>query len=640
MKSNNQKLYKIGEVAGMLGIHNDTLRNWEKTGIIVPERIGKRQDRRYTPEHIRKIMEEGLISSLAKRQPEKKDYSQHSREQLIKELHLMREQRKYGLVWEDKPEEVVERCKKEAPILAIEKELKIKDENKNMPNNILIEGDNYHALQVLNYTHKGKIDVIYIDPPYNTGKVNEWRYNDKYVDSTDQFKHSKWLSFMEKRLRLAKNLLSNKGVIFISIDDNEQANLKLLCDSIFGEENFISCINIYSNPRGRQSSKHIAATHEYVLIYAKISYLLEIIGEKLTEEQKRQYNKKDEKGAYREMGLRKRGSGSTAEESPKLYFPIYINPYDESIHLNSKEGFFEVIPRLSNKVLGRWRWSKKKIEKDKEYLLARKVKRGDVYEYDVFQKDYLKDDTERKIKSSWIEKDINYDRSSKEQRDIFGDKAFDYAKPVYLLNKILKISSLKDSVVLDFFAGSGTTGHAVMELNKEDKGSRQFILCTNNENNIAREVCYERVKKVMKGYKKNGNGEQMEGLGGNLEYFKTEFVDVENINEVSDKKKLEFTHEAGWTIALRENTFLEIDQNHWYQIFTDGKDKFVGVYFREKIEKLKELEKKILDKKDVKLYLFSYGGKNEWKNDYAEYNNVTVEDIPEPILKVYRGLNS
>ncbi len=207
-------------------------------------------------------------------------------------------------------------------------------------------------------------------------------------------------------------------------------------------------------------------------------------------------------------------------------------------------------------------------------------------------------------------------------------------------------------------AGSGTTGHAVLNLNKEDGGNRKFILCTNNELNglekelrekglseeeieeygICRRITHKRIKKVIKGYKKQ-NGEKVKGLGGSLEYFKTEFVDVENIENVPDKKKLEFTYNAGQMIALKEDAFKEVVKNKFYQIFTDEKDKFVGIYFKENLDKLSEMEKKILDKKDVKLYLFSYG-KNDFKKDYVKYKNVIVKDIPEPILKIYKKLNN
>lgn len=169
----------------------------------------------------------------------KDNFSEWSKEELVKEIKKLKKRKKYGVVWEDKPEKVAELCKEKLPVLLENKDKEVLEDIRK-PVNILIEGDNYHALSVLNYTHKGAIDIIYIDPPYNTGNANEWKYNDKYVDGEDTYRHSKWLSFMEKRLRLSKNLLKRTGIIFISIDDNEYSQLKLLCDELFGEKNFIA----------------------------------------------------------------------------------------------------------------------------------------------------------------------------------------------------------------------------------------------------------------------------------------------------------------------------------------------------------------------------------------------------------------
>lgn len=182
-------------------------------------------------------------------------------------LELLNKQKKYGLVWEDKPEDVEERLRDELPVLKEVKERFISSEDPEAPNHILIEGDNLEALTALTYTHAGKIDVIYIDPPYNTGN-KDFIYNDSFVDSEDSFRHSKWLSFMNKRLKLAKGLLSDKGVIFISIDDNEQAQLKLLCDEIFEEANFITNFPRITKASGKTTDK-IASNHDYLLVYAK-----------------------------------------------------------------------------------------------------------------------------------------------------------------------------------------------------------------------------------------------------------------------------------------------------------------------------------------------------------------------------------
>ena len=265
---------------------------------------------------------------------------------LQEENTYLKKQKKYGLVWEDKPEIFDKQSKNALPVL-VEKSRKFSDIifNKDGDFNILIEGDNYHSLSVLRYTHRNSIDVIYIDPPYNTGN-KDFIYNDYIINKDDTFRHSKWLSFMNKRLRLAKDLLKDDGVIFISIDDNEQAQLKLLCDYIFGNENYIANLNIFSNPRGRQSSQHFAESHEYILVYGKNKNFVTIFGEKLSEEKINDYSKKDNIGYYREIGLRLRGGRSTAEESPSLHFPIYVNPKTDEIHIKKLKNYIEIIPKF------------------------------------------------------------------------------------------------------------------------------------------------------------------------------------------------------------------------------------------------------------------------------------------------------
>ncbi len=632
-KQPTEKLYKISEVAEILGVHEDTLRNWEKEGFVVPERIGTRKDRRYTAEMIGEIREKGLVSDLAKKSPaNKKDLAEYTKDELIKELQLLKKQKKYGLVWEDHTEEVVERCKTEAPILVAQKDKQIKDKDKNKPTNILIEGDNYHALQVLNYTHKRKIDVIYIDPPYNTGN-KDFVYNDHYVDKEDNFRHSKWISFMESRLRLARKLLKKNGVIFISIDDNEQAQLKLLCNGIFGEENFIASFMWKRKKEISNDSKNVSIQGEYILCYSKTEEMIlfsESLSEKYINDSYNNPTKEFPLGKWRpvpltvSMGL-SGGGYSYIVQSPKGKKHERIWAYPENSFkklLENKRVYFG---------------------KDKNGIPQRVM-------YDFESKG-------KPVTNYWNDIATNKE-GKKEILELFNDNTFNTPKPTKLLKKILKLSAKKKSIILDFMAGSGTTGHAVLGLNKEDDGNRKFILCTNNELNglekelrekglseeeieehgICRRITHKRIEKVMKGYT-TPNGEKVKGLGGSLEYFKTEFVDVENIDKVSDKKKLEFTYEAGQMIALKEDAFKEITKNKFYQIFTDEKDKFVGIYFRENLDKLAEMEKKILDKKDVKLYLFSYGV-NDFKKDYTEYKNVTVKDIPEPILKIYKRLNN
>ena len=618
VKKKTEKYYKIGEVAELLGVHEDTLRNWDEQGLVIADRVGTRNDRRYTAEHIRQIKEKGLISDLARKQPGKQDYSGYTKEQLIKELQLLQRQKKYGLVWEEKKEDVVELCKEQAPILKSIPEMNVAGKNDEQKH-IMIEGDNYHALQVLNYTHKGKIDVIYIDPPYNTGN-KDFMFDDKYVDKEDSYRHSKWLSFMEKRLRLAENLLSQKGVIFLSIDDNEYTNLKLLCDGVFGETSFIGNFVWRKKVGAGSDSKLFFRQHEYILFYAKNIEIHEGFYQSLSDKQKKEYSNPDddERGPWAPTDL---GSPAHDNDPRRIYKVTSPSGKEfEKCWSYTKENFNKLIEEN----LIYWGPKNNSTPKRKRFL-SKKLGLTPRSYIDIF---------------------LTQDG----RKDLFHlgmEHSFTYPKPVNLIKHFIKLTGNKDVSILDFFAGSGTTGHAVLELNKEDGGNRQFILCTNNENNngnghegIARGVCQPRIKKVMKGYKKNGNGEKVEGLGGNLEYLKTEFVDVENIIYVADEKRLEFTHEAGHVIALKENTFTETEKNDWYQIFTDDNEKYVGLYFREDLEKLEELEKKILDKKEVKLYIFSHSGNNDFRSDYEEYDNVFVEDIPEPILRVYKGLNS
>lgn len=477
-----------------------------------------------------------------------------SKEELFsyaKELEeKLKRKTKYGLVWEDKLEDVVLECENKYPILKNIKERSIRND-KNSPVNVLIEGDNYHALQILQYTHKGKVDVIYIDPPYNTGN-KDFIYNDSFVDGEDGYRHSKWLSFMERRLKLAKELLKDTGVIFISIDDNEQAQLKLLCDGVFGENNFVANVVIHSNPRGRQSSSDVAQTHEYLFIYKKTS-LASLSGVDLTSDQISEYALSDNMGVYRLIGLRLRGGRATAVEAPTLHFPLFYNSKKDELNIFKKyDDDIEIIPKFSNGTLGTWRWSKKKIENDKKLLMVKKVNGIGGSRYDIFQKDYLTQEKSMKLKSMWDDKEINYDRASDEIKDIFDEKAFDYAKPVFLLKKIIKSAS-KDAVILDFFAGSGTTGHAVLELNKEDGGNRQFILVTNNgdeksDHKIAEKITYERLKRVMNGYQ-NKKGEKIEGLGCNLDYLRCDFID-KILHE--DNMRLNIAKNSKDTILFKE----------------------------------------------------------------------------------------
>lgn len=372
------------------------------------------------------------------------------------------------------------------------------EESKDWDNteNLYIEGDNLEVLKLLQNSYFNKVKMIYIDPPYNTGK--DFIYRDKFSQNINEYEeakgsfdeegnrlfkntdtngrfHSDWCSMIYPRLILARNLLADDGVIFISIDDNEQENLKKICNEVFGEDNFIAQLVVILNPRGSQSSKNVAIMHEYVFCIAKSSNT-KLRGLDLSEENKKEYNKFDDRGFYRELGLRKRGADSKREDSPTMYFPIYYDEEDNLISTSIKYNNV-ILPKLSNGDEGRWRWSKSKVEKDKSELVVRQVKRNGNLEYDIFTKDYLTNDKRKKAMSLWNDKLINNEVSTEYLQSIFDKiKVFDFAKSVDLIKQMLVISTVKNDIILDFFSGSATTAHAVMQLNAEDGGKRKFIM--------------------------------------------------------------------------------------------------------------------------------------------------------------------
>ena len=397
--------------------------------------------------------------------------------------------------------------------------------------NLVIQGDNLKALKTLLPSYAGKIKCIYIDPPYSTGN-EKWVYNDnvnspmlkewlgQVVDKEDMTRHDKWLCMMMPRLKLLRELLSEDGVIFISIDDNEVQSLKVLMDEIFGEPNFISCIVCQLNPRGRTLDKYLAKTHEYILLYAKNNEENEVIN-LLDKEGKAvdHYSKKDEKGEYRELELRNRNPVFTRKNRPNLYFPIYINQKNGKVSLEKTKEFFETsIPINSNNEDSCWTWGKDKVAKNLDLLIGKQVNTG---VWRVFRKDYLFDaDGEiarTKAKALWAEKEINNENGKEIVKEIFGNSPFDFPKSVELIKKVIRLGNGDDSIVLDSFAGSGTTAHAVLELNKEDGGNRKFILV--EQEDYANTITAERVRRIIKGVKTAKNEKLKKGTGGTFSYF-------------------------------------------------------------------------------------------------------------------------
>lgn len=504
--------------------------------------------------------------------------------------------KKYGLVFEQHREKIDETLETHTPVLTEQPDLFI-DNGGQM--NFLIEGDNLASLQLLEKTHRGKIDVIYIDPPYNTGKneKDDFHYDDKFVDINDTFRHSKWLSFMEKRLCIAKNLLRRKGVIFISIDDNEQATLKLLCDDIF---ECIAVLPTIMNLKGNQDEFGFAGTHEYTLVYAK-NKSKAIIGEfDLNEEEFENDWQHDEIGYYKQGATLKRtGQDAPREKRPWCFFPILINSensvstitdeeyskiydpnsktfddgYIELIRsIYTKKGFAFVLPITDDEYTS-WRWGFKTVKKDRSEIIAKKTKTG--YSLYKKQRPELSDLPTKKPKSIFYKAQYSSGNGTSQLKNIFGAKKFNNPKPIDLIYDFIKLSSTKSSTILDFFAGSGTTGHAVMKLNAEDGGHRKFILCTNNENNICRDVTYERLKTVITGKRKDGSNYN-EKYDASLKYYKIDFV------KIDDKMYYEYADEL--LLHIRELVELENGINF------NGNAEIAIVLTDEEMEKFVKME--------------------------------------------------
>lgn len=589
------------------------------------------------------------------------EYQQKIREleKEVKKLNLILQKdskMKYGLRWIDVPEAFETESENKIPILEEAKNKAIKNDD-GKPTHILIEGDNYHALKCLNYTHKGKIDVIYIDPPYNTGSdgftYKDKRFLDKFPDGTTipkehPLRHSTWLSFMSKRLELAKNLLSEKGVIFISIDDNEQANLKLLCDEIFGEENFVGNIIVASNS-AKNNSKHISVTHEYLLCYAKN------ITRTLTD----WYVKKTNVDDFKNISSRLLHKDLTINEIhsellalvkyPKYYeFDHYTytdkrGPFRASdLTAPNSKNYYDVIHPVTNKPCKYgtrgWAYSKKEMQK-------------------LIETDYIfwgeDENTMPQLKNYLFENEMSlprsvtfFDSQSSTKWLKLQKIPFDFPKSTDYIQWIISMFPNKSATVLDFFAGSGTTLHATMKLNAEDGGNRQCILVQQKEKtNICENITYERNRRVMQGYT-NAKGEQVAGLGNSLKYYRTAFVGENDAEYATDKDKITLSKKAGCLLSLAENTLEEYISTDRYQIFGDDKNSFTGIYFSANAETISEFTAKLEQLRNlsplntVNAYFFSNGDGTEYADEFTDMRSIKIKSIPEPILEVYRRLDT
>lgn len=534
-------------------------------------------------------------------------------------LELLRETKTYGLVWEDKTEAVEERLRNELPVLVEVKEKAIVSGggkhliDSNLPNHIIIEGDNLEALTTLAYTHAGKIDVIYIDPPYNTGN-KDFVYNDSYVDSEDSYRHSKWLSFMARRLRIAKKLLSERGVIFISIDDNEQANLKILCDEIFGASNFVSNFlwrkkSTTSNVRGAE----VSSLCDYNLCYKKTPSAK--INPRIKSKEERNYPFHDELGGYRTTVIEKKDAGAYQRESMK--FPILGH-----------------IPRPGK----RWQIGEQKARELER--LGRFIFDGEKIVLKVY--DFEQADTTSAQPNLLLEHGTTDNSARLVNNEILGiPELFSNPKPIELVSHFINIGGNPHSIILDFFAGSGTTLHAVMQLNADDGGKRQCILCTNNENGICENVTYERNKRVIQGYTKP-NGEYVEGLhDNNLRYYRTDFVGRSR----STKNMRRLVNLSTDMLCIKENLYTEQKTfaglptfKNIYRYFEHGDKKMLIIYDERYVDEIVKMISSVETTSKIKVYVFS-PSEDPWEASFEPVNDkVELCALPQAIYNTYKRI--
>ena len=588
-------------------------------------------------------------------------------------LELLNEKKVYGLVWENHEETVEEQLREQLPVFREVSERRILSDDADAPNHIIIEAENLHALVALTYTHASMIDVMYLDPPYNTGN-KDFIYNDSYIDSEDGYRHSKWLSFMDKRLKIAKTLLSDKGVIFISIDDNEQANLKILCDNIFGYQNFVGCVSWQRTYSIRNDSKGIPAEVEYLLVYSKnADWQPRQLAR--TEDMDSSYKNPDgdrcswmsgspvAPGAATHQGMvyaiqhpftgeffypSSRSCWRYDQQQMLEYMRGWCDYKLEDLHDEEKRAKvcgvsvndirkevkaivlcnqLEIPSTRATEVLKKGPWPRFYFTKNGYGGIRRKV--------------YIDSVGGRIATNYWPYSETGHtDEAKKELIKIFGDAPFDTPKPTRLIERVLRLSSSKNSTILDFFAGSGTTMHAAMQLNAEDGGHRQCILVTNNENGICENVTYERNKRVIQGYT-TPKGDLVDGLtGNNLRYYKADFIS----REPSSKNKRELVKAATDLLCIKENLYEEAKitcngktlRKDCARRFADGEKEMIVIYEPAVIKYLVE-ELETWDKNEpIKIYVFSEG-RYAFDDDFKSViDKVTLCALPDAIYQAYR----
>lgn len=447
--------------------------------------------------------------------------------------------------------------------------------------NLILKGNNLLALHSLKEEFAQKVKLIYIDPPYNTGGSGDtFTYN-------NSFKRSSWLTFMKNRLEVAKSLLSKDGVIIAAIDDYEHHTLRTLMDELFGGDNRLGTVVVVHNPRGRNDDRYFATMHEYLLVYAKNIENVELKNFKFSENDLKQFNKVDEISNYSETPYTRTGNNSSKHERPNLFYPIYYEPNTKKLSLKPSKTTIEILPINSSGEEKTWRWGKETFEKKCNTELLVKMVKG---EYKIYKKRRASDIEGRKPRTVW--NDSKYDASSNGimlLRSLLGKSEFSYPKSLYAVIDIIKILSDDKDIVLDFFAGSGTTAHAVLHLKKENEGERQFILC--EQMNYIETVTSKRIQKVLE-KEDTGNFIYFE-----LKKYNQTFID--KIEEAKDSKTILSIWEE-----MKSKSFLN------YNVDIKEQEKHLEEFKTDTLENQKQLLLKLLDLNQLYVNLSSLNDKD------------------------------
>lgn len=554
-------------------------------------------------------------------------------------LELIRGHKKYGLVWEEKPEDIEERLCEDLPVLVERYDDKVHpiiSDNPDAPNHLIIEGDNLAALTELSYTHAGKVDVIYIDPPYNTGSKEReggFFYNDDFVDSDNEYFHSKWLCFMSKRLKIAHKLLSERGVIFISIDDNEQANLKILCDEIFGKSNFVGTYFWKRTSTPPALSYKIRRKLEYVICYQKTNIPQRTFAQ-----------------GYIDGGdvplL------NTGNPEGILKFPV------GTVRFNLPDGTYTHSPaykiRLIDDVIvengrnvnefraaGHFKWGQSNLEREVSegtYFLIKSRQ---------FSPRFQKATKATKVPSNIIDEEVAVGTNEDAQKEMdYLNLSFSYAKPSSLVKYLIKMPfwEEKDITVLDFFAGSGTTLHAVMDLNFEDDGNRKCILCQREDqipgtdSFICSAVTYERNRRLIEEFVNADNVFTNIYPDNNLRYYRTEFLPRER----SVKNMRELVKASTGLLCIKNDLYTEAPfggrkMNPKYaRYFENSGKRMLVIYEEQAIPFIADIIKTMPGGEKIKVYVFSHGS-YAYDDEFAEVEDrVELCALPQAIYDAYQ----